>query len=200
MNAHTQSPTLEPSVPAAAADTLWIVGGEQRGVPHWTKEWKLYKQALVVACEAGRLQRVLAYQSPPEHCADDQPSIVFKASSIAGDRAYLCTQTEVLVCDFPSFTIKQVISLPCFNDVHHVAVAPDGRLFTIAVTGLDAEAELTPDGTLLRLVSSRRRLGLGPVFAKHGLPQSRDDKAPSSASEFRVFSRQRTLGDTLRAA
>jgi hypothetical protein len=131
--------------------SLWIVGGEQRGVPHWMQEWKLYKKALVVKAEGGRTHRVLEYESPPEHCPD-VPCIVFKAASIKGNRAYLCTQTEILICDFPSFSIRNVISLPCFNDVHHVAVAPDGRLF-VAVTGLDAVAELTPDGTLLRLVS-----------------------------------------------
>ena len=65
---------------------------------------------------------------------------------------YLCTQTEVLICDFPSFAIRKIISLPFFNDLHHVAVALDGRLF-VAVTGLDAVAELAPDGTLLRLQS-----------------------------------------------
>jgi hypothetical protein len=105
----------------------------------------------VVKAEGNRAKRVLEYESPPEHCPDI-PCIVFKAGTIKGNRAYLCTQTEILICDFPSFSIKKVISLPCFNDVHHVAVAPDGRLF-VAVTGLDAVAELTPDGTLLRLIS-----------------------------------------------
>jgi len=136
----------------AGSDTLWIIGGQQRGVPHWSKEWKLYKKGVVAICEDGRARPVLEYQSPAEHCPDESPCILFKAASIAGDHAYLCTQTEVLICDFPSFAIRKVISLPCFNDVHHVAVAPDGRLF-VAVTGLDAVAELTPDGTLLRLVS-----------------------------------------------
>jgi len=133
-------------------EAIWIVGGEQRGIPHWTREWKLYKSGLVVKAEGGQLQRVLKYQTPPEHCADESPSILFKAASIRGNRAYLCTQTEVLICDFPSFAIQKIISLPCFNDVHHVAVAPDGRLF-VAVTGLDAVAELAPDGALLRLIS-----------------------------------------------
>jgi hypothetical protein len=133
-------------------DPIWVVGGEQRGVPHWTQEWKLYKKALVVKVADSRVEPVLAYETPPLHCADDAPSIVFKAATIAGDRAYLCTQTEVLICDFPSFAIRQVISLPCFNDLHHVAVAPDGRLF-VAVTGLDAVAELAPDGALLNLHS-----------------------------------------------
>jgi hypothetical protein len=137
---------------AKVPDAIWVVGGEQRGVPHWTKEWKLYKKALVAKVANGRAERVLEYETPPEHCADDAPSIVFKAASIARDRAYLCTQTEVLICDFPSFAIRKIVSLPCFNDLHHVAVAPDGRLF-VAVTGLDAVAELTPDGDLLQLTS-----------------------------------------------
>jgi hypothetical protein len=131
---------------------IWIVGGEQRGVPHFAREWKLYQTALILKAEGGRVERVLEYKSPAEHCPDDSPSIVFKAASIKGNRAYLCTQTEILICDFPSFAIRQVISLPFFNDVHHVTVAADGRLF-VAVTGLDAVAELTPDGTLLRLTS-----------------------------------------------
>jgi hypothetical protein len=133
-------------------EAIWVVGGEQRGVPHWTREWKLYKKALVTKVAGGRAERVLEYETPAAHCAEDTPSIVFKAASIRGDRAYLCTQTEVLICDFPSFAIRDVISLPCFNDLHHVAVAPDGRLF-VAVTGLDAVAELAPDGTLLNLTS-----------------------------------------------
>jgi hypothetical protein len=134
------------------AEAIFVVGGEQRGVPHWTKEWKLYKKALVAKVANGRAERVLEYETPAEYCADDAPSIVFKAASIHGDRAYLCTQTEVLICDFPSFTVRKVVSLPFFNDLHHVAVAPDGRLF-VAVTGLDAVAELTPDGELLNLAS-----------------------------------------------
>jgi hypothetical protein len=135
-----------------SSGALWIVGGEQRGVPHFAREWRLYRKALVLKAEGDRLERVLEYQTPAEHCPDDSPSIVFKAASIKGNHAYLCTQTEILICDFPSFAIRKIISLPCFNDVHHVAVAPDGRLF-VAVTGLDAVAELTPDGTLLRLTS-----------------------------------------------
>src|SRR3974377_142203 len=97
------------------SETIWVVGGEQRGVPHIAREWKLYQKALVVKTEAGRVERVLEYESPPEHCPDDLPCIVFKAASIRNDRAYLCTQTEILICEFPSFAIRNVISLPCFN-------------------------------------------------------------------------------------
>jgi len=134
------------------AETIFVVGGEQRGVPHWTKEWRLYKRALVVKVANGKLQRVLEYESPSAHRPDEPSAILFKSASVVGNRAYLCTQTEILICDFPSFEILKIISLPCFNDIHHVAVAPDGRLF-VAVTGLDAVAELASDGELISLTS-----------------------------------------------
>ncbi len=133
-------------------ETLWVVGGEQRMSFYHLKEWSLYKTALVVRVQNGHATRVLEYESPPEHCPDDLPSHVFKAATIQDGTAYLCTQTEVLLCDFPSFAIRKVISHPCFNDLHHVVPAPDGRLF-VAVTGLDAVAELSPEGEILRLVS-----------------------------------------------
>ena len=132
--------------------TLWVVGGEQRVQFSQPKEWAQYRQAVVVRVQDGRPERVLEYETPPEHCPDGTPSFVFKAATFKGDTAWLCTQTEVLVCDLPGFRIRRVISLPCFNDLHHVAPAPDGRLF-VAVTGLDAVAELTPEGELMRLVS-----------------------------------------------
>lgn len=131
---------------------MWVVGGEQRGIPHWTTEWSLYKKAVVAKVNDGHVERVFEYESPPEHRPDKSPSIVFKAATFVGERAYLCTQTEIVVCLLPSFAIERVISLPCFNDVHHVAVAPDGRLF-VAVTGLDAVAELSPEGGLIGLTS-----------------------------------------------
>jgi hypothetical protein len=133
-------------------EPIWIIGGEQRVLFYQPQEWAQYRKALVVKAENGRLERVLEYESPPEHCPDGTPSHVFKAATIEGDTAYLCTQTEVLVCDFPGFAIRRVISHPCFNDLHHVAPAPDGRLL-VAVTGLDAVAELAPDGELLGLTS-----------------------------------------------
>ena len=133
-------------------EALWVVGGEQRVLFSKPNEWSEYKKALVVRVQDGRPKRVLEYQSPPEHCPDEMPSHVFKAATIAGDTAWLCTQTEVLVCDVPSFRIRRVISHPCFNDLHHVTPGPDGTLF-LAVTGLDAVAELSPEGEILRLQS-----------------------------------------------
>jgi hypothetical protein len=133
--------------------TLWVVGGEQKPSLHQQPdEWRKFKAAVVVKVEDGRIERVLEYTSPPEHCPDEEPSFVFKAATFDGDTAWLCTQTEVLECALPSFAIRRVISLPCFNDLHHVAPGPDGTLF-VAVTGLDAVAEVTQGGELARLTS-----------------------------------------------
>ena len=135
---------------------LWVVGGEQKLTFLHQKEWNQFRAAVVMRVDPqappeSALKRVLEYESPPEHCPDDGGSHVFKAATLDGDTMWLCTQTEVLECGFPGFDIRRVISLPCFNDLHHVTPGPDGTLF-VAVTGLDAVAEVSLDGELLRLV------------------------------------------------
>ena len=131
---------------------LWVVGGEQKLTFLDQNEWNKFRAAVVVRVdpETGALSRVLEYQSPPEHAPEDRPSHVFKAATVEGDTMWLCTQTEVLECGLPDFQVRRVISLPCFNDLHHVTPGPDGTLF-VAVTGLDAVAEITREGELLRL-------------------------------------------------
>jgi hypothetical protein len=131
---------------------LWVVGGEQKLTFLDQNEWNKFRAAVVVRADpdTGSLERVLEYQSPPEHCPDDRPSHVFKAATVVGDTIWLCTQTEVIECSFPGFEVGRVISLPCFNDLHHVTPGPDGTLF-VAVTGLDAVAEISREGELLRL-------------------------------------------------
>lgn len=131
---------------------LWVVGGEQKRTLLDQNEWNRFRAAVVarVDPETGSLERVLEYRTPPEHCPDAQPSHIFKAATVDGDTMWLCTQTEVLECALPGFEVRRVISLPCFNDLHHVTPGPDGTLF-VAVTGLDAVAEVSRDGELLRL-------------------------------------------------
>lgn len=130
---------------------LWVIGGEQKESLE-ENEWHRFRAGVVlrVDLETGLPERVLEYQSPPENCPEDRPSHLFKAATVEGDTIWLCTQTEVLELSFPGFEIRRVISLPCFNDLHHVAPGPDGNLF-VAVTGLDAVAEVTREGELVRL-------------------------------------------------
>ncbi|HEX3130508.1 MAG TPA: hypothetical protein VH394_24435 [Thermoanaerobaculia bacterium] len=133
---------------------LWVVGGEQKRTLLDQNEWNRFRTAVVtrVDPETGSFERVLEHRTPPGRCPDDQPSHIFKAATVDGDTMWLCTQTEVLECALPGFEIRRVISLPCFNDLHHVTPGPDGTLF-VAVTGLDAVAEVSREGELVRLTS-----------------------------------------------
>jgi hypothetical protein len=87
--------------------------------------------------------------SPPEVCPDEEPSITFKAGTLAGDRLYVCTSTEVLAYEVPGFRVVDYVSLPCFNDLHHVRPTRDGALI-VANTGLDMVVEVGPGPRRLR--------------------------------------------------
>jgi hypothetical protein len=52
-----------------------------------------------------------------------------------------------LVFKLPEFQIRNYISLPCFNDLHHVAPASNGDLL-VAITGLDMVAAINQEGKL----------------------------------------------------
>ncbi len=89
------------------------------------------------------------YQSPSKVCADTCPNVLFKAGTIVGNDLYVCTETEVFTFRLPSLEQVGYISLPCFNDIHHVVPTPDGNLL-VANTGLDMVVEVTPTGNVLR--------------------------------------------------
>jgi len=132
--------------------SLWIMGGKQRIGFGKKPEHTMFESGVVAKLDDdGKAEKAFEYKTPPEHLAPEKKSTVFKAATIVGDTAYLCTETEVLICRLPDFEIQQLISLPCFNDLHHVAPGPDGTLWIVS-TGLDAVAEVSCDGELLRLI------------------------------------------------
>ncbi len=130
---------------------LYVTGGRQRASAERQEEWHRFAGALILGCESdgGGVRSLVDYQSPPEVCPDNQPSVVFKAGSRCGDELHVCTQTEVLRYRLPDFRRLGHLSLPFFNDLHHVTPTPWGTLL-VAVTGLDVVAELSRDGVLLR--------------------------------------------------
>lgn len=132
---------------------LYAVGGRQRaGVTHRTEEWHHYGAGLVVQVDiaSGRVEPCAEYVSPPEACPESEnPSILFKSGSLIHRVLYVPTQTELLLYDLPSFTLSRYVSLPCFNDVHHVRPGIDGSLL-VANTGLDMVLEVGPDDTVER--------------------------------------------------
>lgn len=115
------------------------------------EEWRLYESALILEVDAenGSVEVKNEYKSPPESRASRLSSSTFKCGTIAGNKLYACTSTEVLTFELPEFRISNYISLPCFNDVHHVVPDADGNLL-VTSTGLEMVVKVTPEGTALQ--------------------------------------------------
>jgi hypothetical protein len=133
--------------------SLYVTGGQQRAGRPLTAgatDWYEYQKGLIleVIPETGEVYRRVEYVSPPEACAAAHPQILSKFGTLVDDLLYVCTQTEVLVYTLPEFRQAGFLSLPCFNDLHHVRPTPAGTLL-IANSGLDMVLELTPGGEVV---------------------------------------------------
>ena len=117
---------------------LYVIGGQQKRDAFSKNEWHLYQLSLVAQVNsADGVREICAkYTTPPEARPDKDPSILFKAGTLADGMLYVCTQTEVMVFQLPDFERASYISLPCFNDLHHVRPNGEGNLL-VANTGLD---------------------------------------------------------------
>src|SRR5579863_10537894 len=142
----------KPSAGSRTAGTgLYVLGARQRkAVLHREEEWRLYESALIleVEPETGTVHTRVEYKSPPEARANQNSSNIFKSGTLAGNLLYTCTSTEVLVFELPEFRIVNYISLPCFNDLHHVVPDAEGNLI-VTSTGLDMVVKVTPEGSVL---------------------------------------------------
>ncbi|MGZ5379881.1 MAG: hypothetical protein ACXWD8_18375 [Mycobacterium sp.] len=132
---------------------LYAVGGRQREFRPLTagEDWYEYQNGVVLDVDvaAGTARLALEYTSPPEVCPTEGATILFKSGSVSDDRIYLCTQTEVLVYRIPEFEPIAYVSLPVFNDLHHVVPTRHDTM-VIANAGLDMVLEVTMDGTIVR--------------------------------------------------
>lgn len=143
----------EPNNGSRVGSKLYLLGARQRRflykVP-WKEEWNLYESALILELDVktGCATTVVEYKSPPEACAGEHASNAFKAATLVGDTLYACTSTEVLIYQVPQFRLLKYISLPCFNDLHHVTPYSDGNLI-VTSTGLDMVVKVTPEGEVL---------------------------------------------------
>ena len=130
---------------------LYVLGARQRKLLFKAEqEWNLYESALIlrVDVDQGTADTCLEYHSPREVRASDDSSIIFKSGTLVGDTLFACTSTEVLIFKLPQFQQLAYISLPSFNDLHHVAPSHDGNLL-IANTGLDMVQKITRTGTVV---------------------------------------------------
>jgi hypothetical protein len=143
---------------AATASTtqggFYIVGGRERKDGN-RPEWQSCDRALILYAESasGQVHSVVEYVTPPETCSGEDPAILFKASTLAGNQLYACTTTEVLIYSLPQFQLKHYISHPHFNDVHHVAPIEGNRLAVVS-TGLDLVVVMSLEGEVLEELSA----------------------------------------------
>ena len=132
---------------------IYVAGGRQRGLRPLTAglDWYEYEAGVLVRVdpESGTAVPELEYVSPPEVIPDEGATILFKSGSLVGDRLYMTTQTEVLIYRVPDFVLERHISIPQFNDLHHVLPTSSGDL-VVAVTGLDMVLEIDHDGAIQR--------------------------------------------------
>lgn len=114
-------------------------------------EWQSSQKAVILEFdpESKKSRTCVEYISPAEVCSDDLPAIIFKSASIADSKLFACTSTEVLVYGLPSFEVLHYISLPCFNDLHHVCLSPTNTLLVVS-TGLELVVEVSLEGKVLR--------------------------------------------------
>jgi hypothetical protein len=138
---------------AGTASALYVVGGQQRSsrpLLGGDDNWYDYKNGLVLRVDlaTGQAETCVNYVSRPDAHAPGDP-VLFKSGTLQGDRLYVPTQTEVLEYALPNFDLVNYVSLPCFNDVHHVRPTPEGN-YLIANSGLEMVLEVQPNGQVLR--------------------------------------------------
>jgi hypothetical protein len=130
---------------------LYVLGGKQRNLLVKTEEeWNLYESALILRLdtESGAVETCVEHKTRIDARAHDRSSSVFKSGTLVGDTLYACTNTEILVFKLPLFELVNYVSLPCFNDVHHVTPSRDGTLLAVS-TGLDMVVRFTPQGKIV---------------------------------------------------
>lgn len=130
---------------------LYLLGGRQRKLLFKNEdEQRLYEAALILLLDtSARTVKVeLEYKTPPEARASDESSHSFKSATLIGNKFYTCTSTEVLIFEVPGFKRIGYVSLPCFNDLHHVMPTQEGNLL-VANTGLDMVVKFTSEGRVL---------------------------------------------------
>jgi hypothetical protein len=130
---------------------LYLLGARQRRLRlKKEEEWNLYEAALVLRLdtETCEVRTCVEYKSPPEARAGEDSSNVFKSGTLVGNTLYTCTSTEVLIFDLPTFRQTGYVSLPCFNDLHHIKPSADGNLIAVS-TGLDMVIKFSPRGEVL---------------------------------------------------
>lgn len=133
---------------------IYVVGGRQRAprpLSAGNGKWTGYQQGVILRVNAtnGEWEEALSYISPPEVIAPEDAAITFQAGTIKDQVLYVCTQTEVLLYRLPQFEQLGYLSLPIFNDLHHVYPISKESIL-VANAGLEMVLQVTLDGKILQ--------------------------------------------------
>lgn len=126
-----------------------LTGGRQRSGA--TDTTRMCDAAVVLELDTDdrSVRTRLLYESPADVRAGADASVLFKSGHATAEHVYLCTTTEVLVCDAADLDrVVHYVSLPCFNDVHHVRPAATAGNLVVVSTGVDTVYEIDPAGAV----------------------------------------------------
>lgn len=134
-------------------DNLYVVGGQQRSDrPLFSDDtnWYEYRKGVIlkINIKNGSVEKCTEYVTPKKARGEGDP-ILFKSGTIENNTLYICTQTEILIYALPKFSLLEYISIPRFNDLHHVRPTPDGNLL-VANSGLEMVLEISQKGRVIR--------------------------------------------------
>ena len=133
-------------------DPVYVIGGRQRrprGITEGGDSWYGYGSGLILRVSPEGVETILEYVSPPGACLPDDP-VLFKSATRRGDTLFCTTQTELITYRLPDFEQIGYLSLPFFNDVHHVIPYHDDTLL-VANSGLESVMQVTSDGSLVQV-------------------------------------------------
>jgi hypothetical protein len=133
-----------------AAQALYLTGGRQRPNPKRLPQWQVHQSGVLLEVSVdGELIRRLEHEVPSELRAPGLPAASLRGAHLDGERIVVCSQTEVLGLRTSDLQRGLHLSLPAFNDLHHVRPSPGGLLL-VANTGLDMVVEVGLDGGVVR--------------------------------------------------
>jgi len=126
-----------------------LTGGRQKKNAYSNPEWDRFRKGIVLRLdlETGEATEEVEYPAPVSEDSGAPTAVLFKAGTLQGGVLYTCTSTEVLLWSVPGFDLLNRISLPEFNDLHHVVPTAEGTLL-IVNTGLDMVLEMEASGTV----------------------------------------------------
>ena len=128
-----------------AGRRLLVTGGLQRKNASVLGEGKRFQAARLLSVETGTeaVDCLIDYPGNRYHYPSETPNVLFSCASLAGDRLYLSSETEIFIYRYPGLELLAQCSLPFFQNIHHVCPLAGG--LAVVSSGLDLVVMLDHD-------------------------------------------------------